>query len=123
METREERLQQLLNELRAADGRLTGRELALRLGVTARSVRDYVRAINQDAEAQLVISDQDGYRLDERAYRRYRNRLSRRSTGYDSPEQRLYYIVRFLVGHAEGADVFELGEQLSVCLLYTSRCV
>ncbi len=114
METREERLQQLLNELRAADGRLTGRELALRLGVTARSVRDYVRAINQDAEAQLVISDQDGYRLDERAYRRYRNRLSRRSTGYDSPEQRLYYIVRFLVGHAEGADVFELGEQLSV---------
>lgn len=114
METREERLQQLLNELRAADGRLTGRELALRLGVTTRSVRDYVRVINAAAGTQLVLSDQDGYRLDDRAYRRYRNRQGSRTTGYHSPEQRLYYIVRFLVGHTEGADVFALGEQLSV---------
>ena len=114
METREERQQRLLNELRATDGRLTGRELALRLGVTTRSIRDYVRAINRDAQAQLVLSDQDGYRVDDRAYRRYRNRRSSRSSGYDSPEQRLYYIVRFLVGHADGADVFELGERLSV---------
>lgn len=114
MQTRHERQQQLVNELRAAEGRLTGRELALRLGVTARSVRDYVRAINSGAQAPLIISDQDGYRLDERAYRRHRNTRGKRRTGYDSPEKRLYYIVRYLVGHADGADVFELGERLSV---------
>ncbi|MCW5953746.1 MAG: HTH domain-containing protein, partial [Propionibacteriaceae bacterium] len=114
METRQERQQQLINELRAADGRLTGRELALRLGVTTRSIRDYVRSINVGARVPLVLSDQDGYRLDDRAYRRHRNQRGKRPYGYDSPEQRLYYIVRYLVGHVEGADVFELGERLSV---------
>lgn len=114
METREQRQEQLIYELRSADGRLTGRELALRLGVTTRSIRDYVRAINASAQPPLIVSDQDGYRLDDRAYRRYRNRQSKRRTGYDSPEQRLYYIVRYLVGHADGADVFDLGERLSV---------
>lgn len=114
METRQKRLQQLVDELRAAEGRLTGRELALRLGVTPRSVRDYVRAVNSGAQLPLIVSDQDGYRLNERAYRRHRNSQSKRRTGYDSPEQRLYYIVRYLVGHAEGADVFDLGERLSV---------
>jgi lichenan operon transcriptional antiterminator len=114
MDSRAERQQRLIAELRAAEGRLTARDLAAALGVSSRSVRDYVRALNAEAGAQVVVSDQNGYRLDPAEYRRYRARLAKRRRGYDSPGQRLYYIVRYLVGHAAGADVFELGEQLSV---------
>lgn len=113
MDSRAERQRLLTAELRSA-GRLTARELAVRLGVSARSVRAYVRELNADGDHPLVISDQDGYRLDPEEHRRRRSRRGRRQRGYDSPEQRLYYIVRQLVAHADGVDVFALGEQLSV---------
>ncbi len=114
MDSRAERQRVLIAELRSAHGWVTARELAARLGVTTRSVRAYVRQINASALVPLVISDQPGYRLDPDAYREARAGVGRRRGGYDSPEQRLYYIARYLVGHAEGADVFDLGEQLSV---------
>jgi len=114
MDSRTERQRRLVAELRAAQGWLTARDLAVSLGVSSRSVRDYVRALNSEARAQLVVSDQAGYRLDATEYRRYRARQAKRRRGYDSPEQRLYFIVRYLVGHAAGADVFALGDQLSV---------
>lgn len=114
MDSRAERQRALIAELRSAQGWVTARELAARLGVTPRSVRAYVRQVNAAAEVTLVLSDQSGYRLDQDAYRRVRSRGGQRRHGYDSPEQRLYYIARYLVGHAEGADVFELGEQLTV---------
>jgi lichenan operon transcriptional antiterminator len=114
MDSRAERQRLLIAELRSAGGRLTARELAVRLGVSARSVRAYVRELNADGDEPLVVSDQDGYRLDPEEHRRRRSRRGRRQRGYDSPEQRLYYIVRQLVAHADGVDVFELGDQLSV---------
>lgn len=114
MDARTQRQRLLIAELRSAGGRLTARELAARLGVSARSVRTYVREINDDGDAPLIGSDQDGYRLNLEEHRRRRARPSRRQRGYDSPEQRLYFIIRQLVAHSGGVDVFRLGEQLSV---------
>ncbi|MCA0295047.1 MAG: PTS sugar transporter subunit IIA [Actinobacteria bacterium] len=114
MDARAERQRLLIAELRSAGGRLTARELAGRLSISTRSIRAYVRELNADSDEPLVVSDQDGYRLDRDEYRRRRARPSRDQQGYDSPEQRLYFIVRQLVAHADGVDVFELGDQVSV---------
>jgi lichenan operon transcriptional antiterminator len=114
MDSRRERQSRLIAELRSARGWVTARELATRLGITSRSVRDYVRQLNGEGREPLVLSDQRGYRLDPDEYRRRRSRQSRQRRGSDSPQQRLYFIIRHLVSHAEGADVFSLGEQLNV---------
>jgi lichenan operon transcriptional antiterminator len=114
MDSRAERQRLLIEVLRSSGGWVTARELAVRLGVTTRSVRAYVHQVNAEAELPLVVSDQPGYRLDQDAYRQGRTSQGRRRRGYDGPEQRLYYIVRYLVAHAEGADVFDLGDQLTV---------
>lgn len=114
MGVRERRQDALISELRTSDV-LTAGELSIRLGVSVRSIRDYVRDLNQRHGRQLVVADQSGYRLDPAEYHRYRTAAPAvPANAYDGPEQRLYFIVRHLVSHAEGADVFDLGEQLSV---------
>ena len=113
MGVRERRQDALISELRTSDT-LTANDLSRRLGVSVRSVRDYVRDLNQRHGRTLVVADQTGYRLDPAEYHRYRVAVPATAHTYDGPEQRLYAIIRHLISHTDGADVFDLGDQLAV---------
>jgi len=112
----DDRHNQLLRALAdAPDSSLSGGELANRLGVSSRSIRQYVRDLNRRSGRDIVDSTHRGYRLDRSAYAVWQMRQSGRETRYDTPQQRLYFVVRHLVTQsAEGADVFELGDLVSV---------
>jgi lichenan operon transcriptional antiterminator len=110
MNAKEGRLDELIAALRG--NTMTARELGIQLGVSVRSVRDYVRQINRRHGGTLIHSGQSGYSLDAREYHRHRTEAVPPTR--DGPERRLYYIVRGLVTNPEGVDVFELGDELYV---------
>ena len=107
------RQEQLLQALQRSSAPLSGSELSAILGVSARSVRSYVQDLNAKAGATLVQATYRGYSLDERIARRWAEARKQRFQA-DTPIQRLYYIVRRLVIHPSGQDVYELAEMLFV---------
>jgi lichenan operon transcriptional antiterminator len=90
-----------------------GQTLSAALGVSTRSVRQYVHELNALAGGPMVQASHQGYLLDERLARRFASdRPDRRRA--ETPLQRLYYIARRLVTSTDGEDVFALAEMLAV---------
>lgn len=59
-----DRHEQLTDALAQHGGWVTAADLAARLGVTDRSIRGYVAALNAAGRAPLIDSGPSGYRLD-----------------------------------------------------------
>lgn len=111
----DDRQNQLLRALDSSATALSGRDLAQRLQVSTRSIRQYARDINRQAGEEVVQASHRGYTLDRPAHDRLRARTSSTIRRYDTPQQRLYFIARHLITHSgEGADVFDLADLLSV---------
>jgi len=96
---------------------VTAGELADHLGVTPRSVRSYVTSVKAAAHPLGVLeSGPAGYRLNRDAYADFRSTDSPRPT--DTPQNRLYQLVRRLTDSGEvaesGLDVYELATKLFV---------
>jgi len=117
MGVKERRHAALLNLLKSG-GQFTAAELAVQLGVSRRSIRDYVREINANAKEPLILSNQHGYQINARC----QSATAIRSTGerplrpaqVDGPEQRLHYLIYQLINRESGIDVFELADELYV---------
>lgn len=107
---------QLLSALAAAPGAsLSGAELGEHLGVSSRSIRQYVRDLNRRADREIVHATHRGYQLDPPAYAAWQALQPTSAPRYDTPQQRLYFVVRHLITYSStGTDVFELGDLLSV---------
>jgi lichenan operon transcriptional antiterminator len=111
----DDRHSQLLKALEAARTPLSGPELSERLQVSTRSIRQYVRELNHRAGRELVHATHRGYALDRAAYDGWRESRRKCAPRYESPQQRLYFVVRHLVTNSStGTDVFELGDLLNV---------
>ena len=88
---------------------VTAGELAEHLGVTPRTVRSYVTSVKSAADPLEVIeSGPAGYRVNREAYTAFRAVPPRRHPETDTPQRRLYQLVRRLIDSAEGLDVYEL---------------
>ncbi len=108
-----ERHEQLTDLLAQHGGWVTAGDLAARLGVTDRSIRGYVSALN--AESPLIESGPNGYRLDRAEWAR-RLREEQADAGA-TPAARVTAILRALLEEppdSEGLDVYELAERLHV---------
>ncbi len=87
------RLQQLYTCISQSDEWLSGRELAARLHLSARTIRNYVREINR--EKPYILSSQHGYRLNKSlAADNYRIQVSSVKPEPILPTERVYYIIR-----------------------------
>lgn len=105
------RQDQLLGLLLREDAWITAARLADALGVTPRSVRSYVSALNARVPgADAVESGPAGYRAGAAA----RTALSGRDTRTASPRARLHDIVRRLVDEDDGIDVYATAERMHV---------
>lgn len=72
MVTKALRLEQLLRSLDTAARPLPGHTLASLLDVTDRSIRSYVKELNDANGEELIRSTPSGYQLDRRVYRKRR---------------------------------------------------
>lgn len=109
----DERHERLIAVLREAASPVSGAVLSAHLRVSTRSVRQYVRDINEDTGAIVIESSGRGYTVRPEALRAVAAGPSS-APRTDTPMQRLYYIARRLVTNPEGEDVFRLAEMLSV---------
>ena len=110
-----DRHEQLTDALAQHGGWVTAADLAARLGVTDRSIRGYVAALNAAGDAPLIESGPHGYRLDRAEWgRRVRDApLDEAAT----PAARVSAVLRALLDadpETEGVDVYELAERLHV---------
>ncbi|MBM7024384.1 BglG family transcription antiterminator [Clavibacter zhangzhiyongii] len=107
-----ENQERLLDYLSTADRWVEAGELADRLGVTTRSVRNYVTAVRERSAVEIASSP-DGYRIDAGSYARH---LGARPTAdpQGTPRDRLHALVRRLGDAPDGLDVFALAAELHV---------
>ncbi|WP_091225846.1 PRD domain-containing protein [Microbacterium sp. 3J1] len=106
-----QRQDQLLSTLLRRGTWATAASLADQLGVTPRSIRSYVAALNaRTSGADAVESGPAGYRAGAGA----RDALRRRQGGESAPRDRLHALVRTLLDVPDGVDVFEMAERLHV---------
>lgn len=101
----------MLDFLSQTSSWITAGELADRLGVTPRSVRSYVTAVKAAAHPLVVIeSGAAGYRLNRDEFATYsaQDRSRPRETEAQTPQQRLYHLVRSLTESIAGLDVYDL---------------
>lgn len=103
------RYEQLLDILRRATGPITAAEVAARMNVTDRSVRNYVSAINAGAGAPVVLAGPAGYVLGGRGDSG-RERFESEAT----PAVRSARLIRKLVDARAGLDVHETAAALFV---------
>ncbi|KGJ82385.1 transcriptional antiterminator [Cryobacterium roopkundense] len=105
----------MLDYLLRSPSWVTAGELADYLGVTPRSVRSYVTSVKTAADPlEVVESGPAGYRLNREAYAAFRTARPRRQTGADTPQNRLYQLVRRLTDSTDGLDVYELAADVFV---------
>ncbi|WP_258566845.1 HTH domain-containing protein [Microbacterium sp. Se5.02b] len=106
-----QRQDQLLATLLRQEGWSTAGSLADLLGVTPRSIRSYVAALNaRTPGAAAIESGPAGYRAGSGA----RGALRTRQTGESAPRDRLHALVRSLLDEPRGIDVFDTADELHV---------
>ena len=109
-----DRQTRMLEYLLHATGWVTANELADHLGVTSRSVRSYVTAVKAAAQPLAVVeSGPAGYRLNRDAYAAFRSDAARPGDA-DTPQNRLYRLIRRLTDSFDGLDVYALSADLFV---------
>jgi len=96
-----EKWERLVDALGHADGWTTAAELADRLGVTTRTIRNYAAQANSGGV--IVESGPAGYRLDRAAWAGRRTAPRRGS----SPAERVTRVIRSLIDATDGLDVYE----------------
>ena len=96
-----EKWERLVDALGHADGWTTASELADRLGVTTRTIRNYAAQVNSGGV--IVESGPAGYRLDRAAWAN-RAAPARRDS---SPQVRAARVIRSLIDATDGLDVHE----------------
>ena len=107
--------ERMLGYLAKTERWVSAGELADQLGVTTRSVRNYVTAVRENARPPVTIeSSGDGYRIDSVSYADYRRDTRALSPEPDSPRDRVYHLVRQLGNAPSGLDVHDLADALFV---------
>lgn len=106
---------QLLAHLARADDWTTAGELAEHLGVSTRTVRNYVTALKvAAAPLEVIASSPDGYRLNRQAHADYLERSRAGEAAPHGPRERVTFLVTRLSQSPAGLDVFELADTLHV---------
>ncbi len=100
----------LMRRLAGRDDWVSASEIADTLGVSTRSVRNYVAALKQAYGDELIVSSEHGYRLD---MARYTELPLRKDDAPQRPE-RIPQLAHALLEAPEGRTVYELAERCYV---------
>ncbi|WP_298130871.1 PTS sugar transporter subunit IIA [Micropruina sp.] len=110
---RDTRQAHLVNALRRSQAPLSARLLAEQVGVSQRTIRDYVAALNEGLDRPMIIADQRGYHLDDQVYWRLRSARATKQSRIDTPRRRLSALLRYFA-RRDHADLFALADLFHV---------
>ncbi|SHE63882.1 transcriptional antiterminator, BglG family [Seinonella peptonophila] len=108
---RREKKEAFLNFLETQNNWTPASNLANHLHVSTRTIRKYVSEINK--ESPLILSSQEGYRLNKK---KWKEKDSIIHFPDDTPSKRMNLILRELILHPEGINIFDLSEKTYVSL-------
>jgi lichenan operon transcriptional antiterminator len=110
-----DKYERMLELLAQTDDWVTASELADQLGVTTRSVRNYVAAAKTAAHPlPILAASTTGYRLNRDAYRAFVDRGRARGDSAQTPRERVHHLVRRLTESDAGIDIHALADTLFV---------
>jgi lichenan operon transcriptional antiterminator len=103
----------LIHYLCDASHAVTSKQLAMQLGISVRTIKNYVNTLNTLANEKMIISSHAGYRI----HKKIAMQLLDNNTN-DIPqtsEERGFYIIKqLLINHASHVNIFDLCEELYV---------
>jgi lichenan operon transcriptional antiterminator len=102
--------QRLLAWLGAHPGTWTSAELAVALGVTSRSVRNYISALNEGTDGGLVERTAKGYRLSDAAF----PQAPQPQPAGAPASRRAYAVLRRVLTSPDPISVYDLANELDV---------
>ncbi|MFV0393259.1 MAG: BglG family transcription antiterminator [Coprobacillaceae bacterium] len=92
---------------------VTSKELAKELGVSVRSIKNYVNALNILANEWMIVSSNSGYVIHPHIAQKLME--DETTTIPQTSEERMFYIVKqLLIAHASHLDLYELCDSLYV---------
>lgn len=106
----------LLRALLRHDHSVKSGELAEELGCSPRSVKTYVRQVNDLAGDRVIISSKNGYLLNRRLALNLLDQQDGAPLPQSHAERSRYIIKRFALEHESSLNVFDLCEELYVSL-------
>ena len=99
----------LLNHKQA----VTVKEAAAWLGVSPRTVKNYVKGINSTPSGTVVFSDYKGYTIDrEKARELLKDECTQNASPQNYEERAIYINNRFLREHTDQLDLYEVAESI-----------
>lgn len=109
---------QLLDYLRSEEGWVSAAHLAERLGVSTRSVRNYVAAAKAAAQPfDIIVASSLGYRINREQFAAYQASQTASAVDMPSlPRERAHHIVRRLAESRGGVALDELAASMHVSL-------
>ncbi|QPZ38179.1 BglG family transcription antiterminator [Paramicrobacterium chengjingii] len=110
-----DRRSELVRMVRDADSALPGSQLAELLGVSTRSIRQFVSDINRSAGRMVIQSSHRGYVLDRSEHEVWAHGETFATGNGRGPRERLYFIARHLVSYSDvETDIYDLADTLYV---------
>lgn len=106
--------EQLLRALLHHDSATRSADLANEIGCSSRSIKSYVKQINEHAGDVVVFSSKDGYLLNRKLALNLLDQQKGSPIPQSKSERSAYIIKRFAIGHEEAIDLFDLCEELYI---------
>lgn len=113
-----EKHQKLLQYLSSENRIVTSNELANALGVSARSIKNYVALINSTADNKIIISSRSGYRINNNSHIPFLLESENEKIPQTNEERSFYIIKRLILNPSIDLHLFDLCEYL--CISYST---
>ena len=109
---------QLIEVLRERNDWISAQDLAERLNVTSRSIRNYVASAKASAEPfEIIQASPRGYKLDAEAYATFREAMAANPKAtHSTPRERANQIIRLIIDSKDGIGLEEIAKQMHVSL-------
>ena len=95
---------------------VTAGRLAEIFGVSSRTIKTYVKDINEQYRQELIVSSKNGYMLDKTQAKCALDMAREEEIPQDFEERCAYLIKRLLIGKKERLDLFDISEE--ICIEY-----
>lgn len=106
--------EELLRALLRHDSATRSTDLAKEIGRSPRSIKSYVKQINESAGDLVIFSSKDGYLLNRKIALTLLDQQEGSPVPQSASERSSYIVKRFIVDHEESLDLFDLCEELYV---------
>ena len=104
----------LLEQLNKAGGVLSSSYLAKHLNVSTRTIRTYVKKINDEINKEVIISTNRGYKINKDYYNEAYYEFTEEDNRSLTMEGRINYIINALLRRDKKINIYDLSDELNI---------